>query len=49
LRALEINPQLDATWNNLGQVYLELDKPDSAADAFEKAFALNANSVRSDL
>ena len=40
LRSLELDERSGVTWNNLGRVYLELDKLDDAEAAFTKALAI---------
>ena len=40
VRATELNPDYGEGWNSLGQVFISLDKPAMARQAFEKALAI---------
>ncbi|MEO5935611.1 MAG: tetratricopeptide repeat protein, partial [Terriglobales bacterium] len=40
-KAIELYPQYDQAYNNLGVVYMQSEQPDEGRKAFEKALALN--------
>jgi len=40
-KAIELYPQFDQAYNNLGVVFMETDEPEKGRQAFEKAIALN--------
>ncbi len=44
-KAVELDPSFSAAWNNLGNVYLDLEKPAVAVEHYQKAIALDPEVV----
>ena len=42
-KSIEINPQKDEAYNNMGLTYYSLDKLDEAIDSYKKALTINPN------